>query len=98
MRYYDKRFIKLRSEIKALMLMHWRAKYSPLELQLLNDDINFVTGLLINKPKNLHKSFISNYLEKWSIGIGMTEISPLQQNKGRFMANSYLRESLIENK
>ena len=65
-------------------------------IHLLKDDIVFIKKCLLLVPYNTRRSTLETYSSQWLSGIGCSDIVHLRQNKGRFKANTYLRE-LVEN-
>lgn len=63
-----------------------------LGIELLKDDIKFIKFQLLHFPQQLHKSILTKYADIFLQGIASTDIVYKQQNAGRRLANTFLRE------
>lgn len=64
-------------------------------IQLLKDDIVFIKACLAKMPYNERRGALETYANIWLHSMVKCEIAYCRQNKGRFSANTWLREQAL---
>lgn len=59
---------------------------------LTRDDVKYLEKQLRGLPSWRHRSILSDYLQQYELGMREEQKAPLKQNKGRFRANTWIRE------
>ena len=72
--------------------MTFQSHCKSLGIEPLRDDIKFIKHQLVTIPNQLHKHALTTYADIFLQGIQSTDIVYKQQNVGRRLANTYLRE------
>ena len=67
-------------------------------IQLLRDDIKFISKILIKIPNNEHRSVLKEYTDLWLHSLKKTEKSSQNQNLARKTANTWLMEEVDKRK
>ncbi len=60
--------------------------------ELLHDDYKFIEESIKDMPENEQRLLVRRYLNEWLLGSKDCDEAPQKQNKGRFRANTFLRE------
>jgi hypothetical protein len=61
-------------------------------IKLLKDDLKFIEKCLQKIPENFHRKVMRDYLRHWNGDVAIERKNSIQDNLGRFRANSYLRD------
>ena len=74
--------------------MSFRTHCESLGIKLLRDDIEYIKHCLQPYSKTHYRVILETYVEVWLDAMGKCDIVYQKQNKGRFAANSWLRNVL----